>query len=79
MWSLHGLPVSVWVPSGYHDFLPQSKDMQGDSKLPVGVNVNGCWSLFVSPVMNWRLVQDVPALAQRQLGLAPAPLQPFKG
>ena len=34
----------------------------GDSKLPVGVN--GCSSLYVSPVMNWRLVQGVPCLAQ---------------
>ena len=33
----------------------------GDSKLPVGVN--GCSSLYVSPVMNWRLVQGVPGLA----------------
>ncbi len=30
-----------------------------DSKLPVDVtvSVNGCLSLYVSPVMNWRLVQ----------------------
>ena len=29
-----------------------------DSTLLVGVNVsvNGCWSLYVSPVMNWQLV-----------------------
>ncbi len=47
--SLHVLPVSAWVPSGCSAFLPQSKDMQinGWSKLPVGVNVsvNGCLSL----------------------------------
>ncbi len=43
-WSLHVLPVPVWVFSGYSGFLPQSKDMQvrliGDSKLPVGVIVS---------------------------------------
>ncbi len=44
MWSLHPLPVSVWVPSGHSSLLSQSKGMQvgltGDSKLPVGVNVS---------------------------------------
>ena len=42
VWSLHVLPVSAWVFSGYSGFLPQSKNMLrliGDSKLPVGVNV----------------------------------------
>ncbi|KAI3354455.1 hypothetical protein L3Q82_018966, partial [Scortum barcoo] len=28
VWSLHVLPVPVWVLSGYSSFLPQSKDMQ---------------------------------------------------
>ena len=33
----------------------------GDSKSPVGVNVSvdGCLSLYVSPEMNWWLVQGV--------------------
>ena len=37
----------------------------GDSKLPVGVNVsvNGCSSLYVSPVMNWDLSRVNPAFA----------------
>ncbi len=58
MWNLYVLPVTVWVPSGNASVLPQSKDMQatltGDSKLPVGVNVsmNGCFSLYVSHVVN---------------------------
>merc|ERR1712035_232177 len=49
--SLHVLPVSAWVLSGFSGFLPQSKDMHvrliGDSKLPVGVNVSvsGCLSM----------------------------------
>ena len=45
----------------------------GHSKFPVGVNVkvNGCLSLYVSPVTNWRLVQGVTLLlAQCQLGSA---------
>merc|ERR1712035_59525 len=69
--SLHVLPVSAWVLSGYSGFLPQSKDMQvgdrliGDSKLTVGVNVsmNGCLSLRVSPATVWRPVQGVPCLS----------------
>ncbi|KAL7826959.1 hypothetical protein AOLI_G00321680 [Acnodon oligacanthus] len=28
VWSLHVLPVSAWVSSGFSGFLPQSKDMQ---------------------------------------------------
>ena len=42
VWSLHVLPVSAWVFTGYSGFLPQSKNMLrliGDSKLPLGVNV----------------------------------------
>lgn len=33
----------------------------GDFKLPIGVHisVNGCLSLFVSPVRDWRPVQSV--------------------
>ncbi len=62
VWSLHVLPVSAWVLSGNS----QSKVMQvrsnDDSKLPIGVNVsmNGRLSLWVSPTMNWWLVQGVP-------------------
>ena len=37
----------------------------GPSELPVGVNVSmdGCLSLYVSPAMNWQLVQGDPAFA----------------
>ena len=33
----------------------------GCSKLPVeaNVSVNGCFSLYISPVMNWKLIQSV--------------------
>ena len=48
VWSLHVLPVYVWVLSGYSGFLPLSKNMHvrliGVSKLSLGVRV---W-LFVS-------------------------------
>lgn len=52
-------------PFRYLSYLPQSKDLQekvrliSSSKLPVGVNVSlsGCLTLYVSCVMNWRLVQ----------------------
>lgn len=37
-------------------------DKLGCSKLSVEVNVsvNGCFSLYISPVMNWKLIQSVP-------------------
>ena len=63
--------MSAWVLSGYSGFLPQSRDMHdwliGVSKLPVRVNVrvSGCLSLYVSPAMNWRLVQGVPRLSPK--------------
>lgn len=66
MWSLLILPVSAWVLSEYSGFLTQSKDMQvrltGNSKLPIGLNVSviDCLSMYVGPLMNWRLVQGVP-------------------
>lgn len=43
--------------------------------LVIGVNVcvNGCLSLYVSPVMNWHLVHGTLQLTPWQLGLAPAP------
>ncbi len=57
VWSLHVLLMPTWVFSGYSGFLPQSKHMQvrliGDSKLPIGVSVSGCPSLYVSPVTDW--------------------------
>lgn len=31
------------------------------------VSVCGCLSLYVSPAMNWRLIQGVPSVAQCQL------------
>ena len=64
VWSLHVLPVSAWVLSGFSGFLPQSKNMHvrsiEHSKLSVGVHVsvNGCLFLC-GPAMNWRLVQGV--------------------
>ncbi len=84
VWSLYVLLMSVCVPS---DFLPQSQDMQvrliGDSKLPVGVNVsvNGCLSLYVSPVRNWQLVQGEPRPCPMSAGIgssAPASPRPYK-
>ena len=61
---------SLWEPP-----LLQSKNMQcgerlnGDSKLPVGVNVSmdGYSSLYVSPAMNWGLAQGVPHLRPNML------------
>ncbi len=54
VWSLHVLLVPAGVFSGYSGFLPQSTDMQVrlicDSKLPVGVSVSGCLSLYVGPM-----------------------------
>ena len=63
-------PCVWWVLSG---FLPQSKNMQsecrliGDSKLPVGMNVSvdSYLSLYVSPAMNWWLVQGDASFVQR--------------
>ena len=42
----------------------------GHSKLSIGVNVSmdGCLSLYVSPAMNWQLVQGVPCLHLMILG-----------
>uniref|UniRef100_A0A3Q3WUW2 PDZ domain-containing protein n=1 Tax=Mola mola TaxID=94237 RepID=A0A3Q3WUW2_MOLML len=39
----------------------------GHSKLPVGMNVSvdGCLSLYVSPAMNWRLIQGDSAFVRR--------------
>ena len=58
--SVRNLYVSVsgWVFSGYSGFLPHSKNMQswvrliGHSKLPAGVSVDGCFTLYVSHVIN---------------------------
>ena len=68
VWSLHVLPVSVWVLSGYSGFLPPTKDMRarfiGVPKLSVGVHVwvSGCSSMC-GPAMDWRPVQGVPRLS----------------
>ena len=65
VWSLHVLPVSAWVLSGYSGFLPPSKNMHvrliGDSKLSLGVSVSvgDCLSLC-GPVMGWRPVPASP-------------------
>lgn len=61
-WSLHVLPLLVWVLSGFSGFLPQSKDrLIVDSKMAVGLNVgvNSCLSLCVRPAMDWRPGQGV--------------------
>lgn len=63
---LQVLPVDAWVFSGCSGLLPQSIDMHlrliRDSKLSVGENVsiNGCFSLYIGPVVHWWTVQGVP-------------------
>ena len=51
VWSLHVLPVYVWVLSGYSGFLPPSKNMHvrliGDSKIVLRSECECMW-LFVS-------------------------------
>ncbi len=42
------------------------------------VSVNGCLSLYVSPVMNWPLGQGEPRPRQVQLGLTSTPCNPAK-
>ncbi len=51
---------SQGTPTSSHS--PKTCWLTGDSKLPVGVNVsvNDCLSLYVSPVMNWQLIQGEP-------------------
>lgn len=73
--------TGYFADSDYHKisrcsgFLPQSKDVQvrltAHSKLPVGVkvSVNGCLSLRVGPVIDWRPVQFRPQCPQCQLGI----------
>ena len=48
----------LWLPPT----IQRHAGMLDCSKLSVGVNVsvNGCFSLYVSPVMNWRLIQSAP-------------------
>ena len=63
MWSLHVLPVHVWVLSKYSAFLPQSKNMLGligHSKLPVGVIVKVCLSVQFSSATYWQQGHGVP-------------------
>uniref|UniRef100_A0AAQ5Y7R6 Potassium voltage-gated channel, KQT-like subfamily, member 2a n=1 Tax=Amphiprion ocellaris TaxID=80972 RepID=A0AAQ5Y7R6_AMPOC len=51
-WSLHVLPVYVWVFSRFSGFIPQSKNMLrliGNSKLSVGVNVSVIVCLYMWP------------------------------
>ncbi len=74
--------VRVWVVSlrALHLLSTVQVRLIGGCKLRAGVyvRVNGCLSLYVSPVMNWGL-RVYPTLTQCQLGLAPTPLQPCKG
>ena len=84
----HVLPVPARVLSGYFSFLPQSENMQtggsvnGHSKLPIGVNnsMDGCLNLYVSPVMNWWLVQGVPLHwpQDSEIGSSPPPHDPWQ-
>ena len=69
---------SPGTPASSHSPKTCSLGLIGDSKLPVGVSesVNGCLSLCVSPVTDWRPVQGVPRLRPMQLGSAPAPRDP---
>ena len=63
-WSLHVLPVYMWVLSGHSSFLPLPKNMHvrliGDYKLTLR-----CLSQLSlrGSVMDWRPVQDVPCLS----------------
>ena len=66
--------MSAWVLTESSGFLPHSKKhvklelrLTGHSEWPVVVNVSvdSCFSLYVSPAMNWRLVQGDPAFAPR--------------
>ncbi len=83
VWSFNVLPVSSWALCRYSGFLhsPKTCRLIGDSKLPVGVNVsvNGCLSLYVSPVMNWRLVQGEPRPRPVSAGTGSKPPRPCKG
>jgi len=66
VWSLHVLPLYVWVLSG---LLPPPKNMyvklSGDSKLSLGVSVSvdGCVSRLCGPAMDWRPAQGVTRLS----------------
>ena len=56
--------------------------LSGYSKFPLGVSVsvNRCLSLYVSPVMNWQLIQGVPPLLPSVSRDWPQPPQwPWKG
>ena len=69
VWSLHVLPVYVWVLFRYSGFLPLSKSMHvrliGDSKLSLGVSlsVHGCLSVS-GPVMDWQPLRDLTWIKQ---------------
>lgn len=66
-WCLHvvSVPLRGWVLSCNSSFLRQSGDLRigliGNSTLSVtvSVSVDGCLSLCVSSVTNWKLVQAV--------------------
>ena len=62
------MPVFSSVSSHSPKIYKLGVRLTGHSKLPVGLNgsVNGCSSLYVSPVMNWQLVLgDPPATPDR--------------
>ncbi len=68
----------MFFPLGTSASFPKDTQdrLTGDFNLLVDLNVSvsGCLSVYVSPVMNWQLVQAMYHPAQSQLGLASAPL-----
>lgn len=75
-WSLHVLPVFVWVLSGVPGFLPQSKDMHsGDVQTGyLKLALVWMWVWIVCQPCN-ELMTWPECVAQRQLGQAP-PVNP---
>ncbi len=68
-------PVTLASPD-----IPKTCKLIGDSILLIGVNVsvNGCLSLYVSPAVNWQLVQDVPHPRPVLAGIGFSPPRPCK-
>ena len=75
------VPSHHACPRGFTPGTPVSSHSPKTCKLGVGllvtlncpcervnVSVNGCSPLYVSPVMNWRLVQGVTCLCPMTLG-----------
>ncbi len=75
--SLHVLSMSAWVSSGCFPHSSKTCRRTGESKFPVGVTVsmNGCLSLYVSPVVNWQLVQGESRPCPMSAGFGSIPLR----